>query len=114
VRRITPQPAPSAVPDEDAVRRRLCGLLVQPSVRQELAAVFRRNRLHAEGPEREVDSFSLVEQLIADLSQEALGLVAEVGGLRFTVEVRADGGLVLHAHGWDEDQWRQVAAVTLG
>ncbi len=94
---------------ETDVTLRLARAKTDDAARAALADVFRRNRLEdGEGPRAPE---RLADQVLGALCDEDLFLVAEVGGLRFTVEVVPGGGLVIHASGWDDDQWREVGRV---
>lgn len=81
-----------------------------PAVRAALSAIFRRNRHETDGEPEE-----LARSVLLQLSRPDTSLVADVGGMRFTVEVfPAHPGCIIHASVWDEDVWREVDELPLG
>lgn len=90
-----------------------------PRVVNELATIFRRNSRHEDGAKRYLEAAeaeALAEQVLARLYDPNGFRMADVGGLRFYLEVSNDlypGPNQILAHAWDGDQWRPVGRVRL-
>ncbi len=94
---------------EEPVPQCLLDASGDPAVHAALSGIFRRNRHETDG-----DPEQLARSVLEQLCLPDTSLLADVGGLRFTVEVfPAHPGCIIHASVWDEDVWREVDELPL-